>query len=268
MNQYSNSLITDFRFKIYHKFLKALKEYDLIHENDKIMVCISGGKDSFIMALCFKEISKWSDFPFETKFVVMNPGYKKEDLDLIKDNASKLEIDIEIYDTKIFKIAESQEDKKCYICAKMRRGALYNHAKEIGCNKIALGHHFNDVIETTLLSILYAGKIETMLPEVKSDNYEGLSLIRPMYLVKEDDIIDYAKTNNLKFMKAGCFITNNESLCSNSRRKYVKNLIQELKKDNDNADINIFRSMENVNIDKVVGYKKDGVIHTLKQEKK
>ena len=225
------------------------------------MVCMSGGKDSFVMALCFKELLKWTDFKFSVRYVLMNPGYTKEKLLEIKENASKLDIPIEIFETKIFKIAESQEDKRCYICAKMRRGALYNHAKEIGCNKIALGQHFNDQIETTLMSILYSGKVETMLPKVKSDNYKNMYLIRPLYLVHEDDIISFEKENELSFLKCGCFVTENRLLCENSKRQYVKKLIKELKLDNDNIDKNIFKSMENVNIKKVVAYNDGKIKH-------
>ena len=264
---YSNLLITKYRFSIYHKFLKALDEYNLIEPNDNIMVCISGGKDSFLMALCFKEIKKWTKIPFSVSYVCMNPGYTKEKLDEIVSNAKILDIPLTIFDTNIFKIALSQDDKKCYICAKMRRGALYSKAKELGCNKIALGQHFNDQIETTLMSILYSGKVETMLPKVKSDNYEGLSLIRPMYLVHEDDIISYSKEANLNFLKGGCFATSTSSLCSNSKRKYTKELIKKLKKDDPNIDKNIFISMENVNIDKVVGYKKGKEKYSIKENK-
>lgn len=266
-NIYSNLLITKYRFSIYHKFLKALDEYNLIEANDKIMVCISGGKDSFLMSLCFKEIKKWTKIPFEVSYVCMNPGYTKEKLDEIKENAKLLDIPLTIFDSNIFKIALSQDDKKCYICAKMRRGALYSKAKELGCNKIALGQHFNDQIETTLMSILYSGKVETMLPKVKSDNYEGLSLIRPMYLVHEDDIISYSNEANLNFLKGGCFATDSSSLCSNSKRKYTKELIKKLKEDDPNIDKNIFISMENVNIDKVVGYKKGKEKYSIKENK-
>ncbi len=259
---YTKSLIKDYRFKIYHKFIKAIKEYNLINEGDNIMVCMSGGKDSFIMALCFMELLKWSDFPFSVRYVSMNPGYTEEKLNEIKHNAELLGIPIEFFDTKIFEISAKNEDKRCYICAKMRRGALYNHAKSIGCNKIALGQHFDDQIETTLMSIFYSGKVETMLPKVKSDNYEGLSLIRPLYLVKEDDIISFEKENNLSFLKCGCFLTENRVLCENSKRQYIKRLIKELKLDTDVVDKNIFRSMENVNIEKVLAYKEKGKKHS------
>ena len=261
-NIYTKSLIKDYRFKIYHKFIKAIKEYNLLSEGDKVMVCISGGKDSFVMALCFMELLKWSDFPFTVRYVVMDPGYTQEKLEEIKHNASLLNIPIEIFQTKIFEISAQNEDKRCYICAKMRRGALYNHAKEIGCNKIALGQHFNDAIETTLMSIFYSGKVETMLPKVKSDNYDGLSLIRPLYLVEEEDIISFEKSNNLSFLKCGCFLTENKILCEQSKRQYVKKLIKELKLDTDIVDKNIFKSMENVNIEKILAYKEKGKKHS------
>ena len=267
-NTYSNLLITKYRFSIYHKFLKALDEYNLIEPNDKIMVCVSGGKDSFLMALCFKEIKKWTKIPFDVSFVCMNPGYTKETLNEIITNSKLLDIPLEIFETNIFNIALSQDDKKCYICAKMRRGALYNKAKELGYNKIALGQHYDDQIETTLMSILYSGKVETMLPKVLSDNYQGLSLIRPMYLVREDDIINYSKEANINFLKGGCFATSSSSLCSNSKRQYVKELIKKLKENNPNIDKNIFKSTENVNIDKVVGYKKGKEHYSIRRENK
>ncbi|MCR5740951.1 MAG: hypothetical protein K6G38_00600 [Gammaproteobacteria bacterium] len=258
-NIYSNSLITDFRYKIYHKFLKALTIYDLIDENDKIMVAISGGKDSFILALCFKEIHKWTKIPFEVEYVCMDPGYEKMKRDEIVENAKLLDIPLKFFETNIFKIAAMQEDKECYICAKMRRGALYNKAQELGCNKVALGQHFDDVIETTLMSIFYSGKFETMLPILSSDNYENMKLIRPLYLVKEEDIIAFKEANNLKFLERACTITKNN--CENSKRKYVKDLIKKLKLENENIDQNIFNSASNVNLDKILAYKKGNNSH-------
>lgn len=252
----SRSLITDFKFNIYHPFIKAINEYNLIEENDKIAICISGGKDSFVMAKCFSELLKYSKFRFEVVFLLMNPGYDNNKLESIIDNSNALNIPLTIFNTNIFKVVDMQSKNKCYICAKMRRGALYNKAKELGCNKIALGHHFDDVIETTLMSLFYSGSIETMLPKVKSDNYDNMFLIRPLYLVREKDIINFEKENNLSFLKQGCFMTNNYDLCQSSKRQQMKKLIRSLDDDNDTVSKNIFKALSNVNIDKVLGIKK------------
>lgn len=249
------SLITTFRFSIYHPFISAISDYSLINENDKIAVCISGGKDSFLMAKCFQELSKYSSFPFECIYLLMDPGYSKENIESIKNTAKKINIPLTIFNTDIFKIVDIQKDNKCYICAKMRRGALYSKASELGCNKIALGHHFDDVIETTLMSIFYSGSVETMLPILESDNYKGLKLIRPLYYVREKDIIEFEKTNQLHFLKNGCFITKDSSLCNQSKRQEMKKLISSLEKENDAVPKNIFNSMDNINLDKVLGYK-------------
>lgn len=250
------SLITEYKYKIYHPFLSAIAEYSLIDKDDKIAVCISGGKDSFLMAKCFQELQKYSEVPFDCLFLLMNPGYDEDCLKSILSNAKLLNIPLNVFDTKIFKIIDVQENNKCYLCAKMRRGALYAKAQELGCNKIALGHHYNDVIETTLLSIFYSGTFETMLPKVESTNYQGLELIRPLFNVKEKDIIDFEKTNDLHFLKSGCFIAKDQSLCQSSKRQKMKKLIEELKKDNSNVDANIFRSAFNINLDKILGYRK------------
>ena len=260
---YYKSLITKYRYKIYSPFLNAIKDYDLISENDKIMVCISGGKDSFVMAVCFIQLMKHNDIPVELKFVVMNPGYSNEQIDEIKRNAEILNIPITVFNTDIFEISAKDEDKRCYLCAKMRRGALYNYAESLGYNKIALGHHFNDVNETLLLSILYSGEVAGMRPMVESLNHKGMKLIRPMYYVKEDDIINFEKDNNLKFLKSGCFITGNNSLCQQSKRQVVKKLIKELDGDKEYVSKNIFNSNDNVNLSKLNSYKIDGVKHNL-----
>ena len=254
------SIIKRFRKEIYSKFVKAVQDYELIKENDNIMVCISGGKDSFLLAKCMEELIKHGHTKFSAHYVSMNPGYNKENLEMIKENAKILNIDLEIFESDIFDSVENIDMKTpCYMCARMRRGYLYSKAKELGCNKIALGHHFNDVIETTLLSMFYGSETKTMMPKLHSDNFEGLELIRPLYLVNEDDIIAWKKYNNLTFLNCACKFTEkcmiDESL---SKRKEVKNLIKELKKVNKNVDINIFTALNNINLNCVLGTKKDG----------
>lgn len=251
----TKSIIKKFRRKIWSKFVKTIKEYNLICENDKIAVCISGGKDSFLLAKCLEELKRHGQFKFDLEYICMNPGYKKENMDKILDNASKLNIDLKVFDSNIFEVVKNNcEDSPCYLCARMRRGFLYSKAKELGCNKIALGHHFNDVIETSLLNIIYTGRTSGMPPKLRSDNYPGMELIRPLYMVKEEDIKAWARYNNLEFIDCACLITKKKN---DSKRLYVKNLISELVKDNVNADINIFRSLENVNINTLNGYIKD-----------
>lgn len=253
------SIIKKYRKTIWGRFIRAVKEYSLINDNDKIMVCISGGKDSFLLAKCMQELKRHGKINFDAKFVVMNPGYREENLDKIKQNASLLNIEIEIFNSDIFAVAEKLDcEKPCYMCARMRRGFLYNKAKELGCNKIALGHHFDDVIETVLLSIFYGAEFKTMLPKLHSENFEGLELIRPLYFVKEEDIISWKKFNELEFLNCACKFTeksqNNEEI---SKRKEMKELIKFLKTKNKNADYNIFKSTENVNLNVVLGYRKD-----------
>lgn len=263
---YQKELITTFRNKIFSPFLRAIRDYSLIEENDKIAVCISGGKDSFLMALCFKEILKYSEIPFEAIFMVMNPGYTKEHLNEIIDNAKKLDLDIKIFDSNIYKISGEQEKNKCYICAKMRRGALYSEAKKLGCNKIALGHHYDDAIETILMSILYSGEVAGMRPIVKSDNYKNMCLIRPMYYVREKDIIEYKDKMGLNFLKCACFMTKDESLCASSKRQVVKKLIKNLDDDNEYVSKNIFKSQSNINLNKLNAYKiNDKIIDLIKK---
>ena len=255
--EYTKSIIKKFRRKIWSKFVSAVKDYNLIEENDKIAVCISGGKDSFLLALCLDELKRHGQFKFDLVFLCMNPGYKKENLDKIKENASKMGIDINIFESNIFEVVDKSDlSSPCYLCARMRRGCLYNKAKEMGCNKIALGHHFNDVIETSLLNILFAGQTGGMPPKLKSDNFLGMELIRPLYYVKEDDIKSWANYNNLEFIDCACSISKKKN---SSKRKYIKDLIKELNLVNRNADINIFRSLENVNIDTLNGYIKNSV---------
>ena len=252
------SIIKKYRKEIWSKFVKAVSDYELIKENDNIMVCISGGKDSFLLAKCIEELIRHGKFKFDAHYVVMNPGYNKENLEKIKENAKTLNINIEIFNSDIFEVANKLDPiNPCYMCAKMRRGYLYNKAKELGCNKIALGHHFDDVIETTLLSMFYGSEIKTMMPKLHSDNFKGLELIRPLYLVKENDIISWSKFNNLNFINCACKFTlkvKNKEL--ESKRKEMKNLINDLRKINKNIDYNIFKSTDNVNLNCVLGYKK------------
>ncbi len=262
------SIIKKFRKEIWRQFVKAVKDYELIKENDKIMVCISGGKDSFLLAKCIEELSKHSDIPFTAKYVVMNPGYTNVNKELILENAKIMNVDIEMFESDIFEVVDKTDRSPCYLCARMRRGCLYNKAKELGCNKIALGHHFDDVIETTLLSMLYGSEIKTMMPKLHSENFEGLELIRPLFLVKEDAIIAWAKYNELRFLNCACRFTEKTSYDedTSSKRKEMKQLIKELKKINPNVDMNIFKSLENVNLDTVIAYRKDGKMHSFLDE--
>lgn len=253
------SIIKKFRRDIYSKFTKAINNYRLIDENDRIMVCISGGKDSFLLAKCIEEIQKHGKVKFEAKYVIMNPGYSKDNINLIKENAKLLNIPVEIFKSDIFEIANKlSEDNPCYMCARMRRGHLYSKARELNCNKIALGHHFDDVIETTLLSMFYGAEIKTMMPKLKSDNFKGIELIRPLYLVKEKTIISWKNYNDLNFINCACSFTEkvsyNDSL---SKRGQIKNLIKKLKEENRDIDYNIFKSLDNINLNCVLGYKKD-----------
>ena len=254
------SIIKKYRKDIWSKFIKAVQEYELIKENDKIMVCISGGKDSFLLAKCIQELQRHGKVKFEARYVVMDPGYNEYNRDFIIDNAKILNVPIEIFNSDIFDIVEKIEKSPCYLCARMRRGFLYNKAQELGCNKIALGHHFNDVIETTLLSMLYGSEIKTKMPKLHSDNFEGIELIRPLYMVKEESIISWRNTNDLTFINCACRFTEGCSLVNDgtSKRKEVKELIKNLKKVNKNADYNIFKSLDNINLDCVLGTKKHG----------
>ena len=250
------SIIKKFRKEIWSKFVKAVQTYQLINENDKIMVCISGGKDSFLLAKCMQELQRHGKFYFDVCFVVMNPGYSEEHKKNIIDVAERLNIPIQMFESDIFAVTDKVSfDNPCYLCARMRRGYLYNKAKELGCNKIALGHHFNDVIETSLMSMLYSSEIKTMMPKLKSDHFSGL------YLVHEDDIIAWRDYHNLKFINCACRFTEE---CSKqdigySKRKEIKELIKNLKKINANVDQNIFKSMDNVNLNCVLGYSKNGM---------
>lgn len=271
MEQYKEierTIIKTYRKELWSKFAKAVKEYHLINEGDHIAVCISGGKDSFLMAKLFQEINRHSDYHFEARYIVMDPGYKDENIKLIKENAEKLNIPIEIHQSNIFECVTSlTEGSPCYLCARMRRGNLYSIAKSIGCNKIALGHHFNDVIETSLLNIFYGSEIKTMLPKLHSKNFEGMELIRPMYLIHEKDIITWAKHNELRFLNCACKFTEESSIHEElSKRKEMKKLISELKKTNPNVDNNIFKALDNVNINGILKYKKDDKVFSFLDE--
>ena len=254
------SIIKKFRKEIWARFVKAVKDYKLINENDNIMVCISGGKDSFLLAKCIQELERHSDIKFKAHYVVMNPGYNEKNHEMILKNSEILNIPIEIFSSDIFNVVTSVSGgSPCYLCARMRRGYLYNKAKELGCNKIALGHHFDDVIETTLLSMLYGAEIKTMPPKLHSTNYEGLELIRPLYLVKESSIISWKNFNDLTFLNCACKFTEEAAIDEEkSKRKEMKKLINELRKKNRDVDYNIFKSMDNINLNCVLGYKKDG----------
>lgn len=254
------SIIKKFRKDIWSKFIKAISDYELIKENDNIMVCISGGKDSFLLAKCIQELIKHGKFPFTAHYVVMDPGYNKINRKLIEENAKLLNVPIEIFETNIFDVTATVEGNPCYLCARMRRGYLYNKAKELGCNKIALGHHFDDVIETTLLSMFYGSEIKTMMPKLHSDNFEGLELIRPLYLIKESAVLAWKKYNELTFINCACRFTENCSIVDDgtSKRKEMKNLVNNLRKINPSIDNNIFTSMNNINLNCVLGTKKDG----------
>lgn len=247
------SIIKKFRKDIWRKFTKAVTEYDLLKNGDRICVCISGGKDSFLMAKCLEEIQRHGKIKFDLEFVVMDPGYDEFNMDKIMDNARKLNIDVKVFKTDIFASVKSMDCKSpCYMCARMRRGHLYAIAQELHCNKIALGHHFDDVIETILLGMFYNGEVCTMLPKLKSKNFEGLELIRPMYLVKEESIMNWVRYNDLEFINCACMLKSVDS-----KRLEVKNLIKDLRKKSKFIDLNIFKSVENVNMNQIMGYVRD-----------
>ena len=260
------SLRKRFRKSIWCKFTKAVKEYELVKEGDKIAVCISGGKDSMLMANLLQELKLHNKVSFELTFLVMNPGYSPENLEIIKKNAKKLHIPITIFETDIFDSVYNVEKSPCYLCARMRRGHLYNKAKELGCNKIALGHHYDDVIETILMGMLYGAQVQTMMPKLHSTNFEGMELIRPLYLVREDSIKEWRDYNHLGFIQCACRFTDTCTTCNSdgsnkSKRQEIKQLIKEMKETNPFVEGNIFRSVENVNLSTVIAYKQGGVKH-------
>ncbi len=263
------SIIKKYRKEIWCKFVKAVNDYELIQENDKIMVCISGGKDSFLLAKCIEEIKRHGKIHFEAYYVVMDPGYKKENKEAILANAQLLNIPIKIFESDIFSVVDKIATKSpCYLCARMRRGHLYNEAQNLGCNKIALGHHFDDVIETTLLSMFYGAEVKTMLPKLHSDNFAGLELIRPLYLVKEQAIKAWAKGNGLTFLNCACKVTAKENFEQGSKRLEIKNLINKLRDVYEDIDYNIFKALDNINLNCVLGTKKDGEYHSFLEDYK
>ena len=258
------SIRKKFKKSIWCKFTKAVREYELVKEGDKIAVCISGGKDSMLMAKLFQELQRHNRFPFEVTFLVMDPGYSKENRQIIENNAKKLHIPLTIFESDIFEAVLHVEKSPCYLCARMRRGHLYAKAKELGCNKIALGHHYDDVIETILMGMLYGAQVQTTIPKLHSTNFEGMELIRPLYLVREDDIKKWRDYNDLHFLQCACKFTETCSIeggDSSSKRMEIKHLIRDLKKTNPFVEGNIFKSVENVNLSTVIAYKQDGVKH-------
>ena len=254
------SIIKKFRKSVWCKFTKAIREYELVKDGDKIAVCISGGKDSMLMAKLFQELRKHGKANFELVFLVMNPGYNADNWKIIQDNAKVLGIPLTVFESNIFDTVADIDKNPCYLCARMRRGYLYSHAKELGCNKIALGHHYDDVIETILMGMLYSGKIETMMPKLHSTNFEGMELIRPMYLIKEADIIGWRDYNQLNFIQCACRFTENCATCGGgrgSKRDEMKELIAQFREESNLIEKNIFRSVHNVNLRTIIGYHKD-----------
>ena len=258
------SISKKFRKSIWNRFIEGVKSYELIQENDKIAVCISGGKDSMLLAVLMKMLQRYSEIPFELKFIVMDPGYNPENRAKIVENAKILDIPIHIFNTDIFSVADSVSESPCYLCARMRRGHLYNEAKRLNCNKIALGHHMSDVIETTLLSMMYGSQIQGMLPKLHSTNFEGMTLIRPLYCVLEEDIIRWSAYNELSFIACACSLTERAAVDENaSKRREIKNLIKDLKEINPEIEKNLFNSIHRCNVDTLPGFKKDGKMHSF-----
>lgn len=250
------SIIKKYRKTIWNNFVASVQEYDLISEGDKIAVCISGGKDSMLMALCMRNLQRYSKVKFDLKYLVMDPGYNEKNAKKILENAEILKLPVVVFKSDIFDVTERCGGSPCYLCARMRRGCLYSKARELGCNKIALGHHFNDVIETLLMSMMYSSEIKTMLPKLHSTNFEGMELIRPLYKVKEQDIISWSRYNGLEFLQCACKMTEkNSDLENTSKRKETKQLIADILKFNPEADDNIFRSLHNVNLATMPGYR-------------
>jgi tRNA(Ile)-lysidine synthase TilS/MesJ len=252
------SIIKKFRKPLWKKFINGVNDYQLIQEGDKIAVCISGGKDSMLLAKLMQEVQRHGKIPFELVFLVMDPGYNEFNRQTIVNNAKQLDIPITIFDTQIYDIVAGVDESPCYLCARMRRGYLYKQAQAMGCNKIALGHHFDDVIETILMGMLYGGQIQTMMPKLHSTNHPGMQLIRPMYLVKEADILAWKQYNDLQFIQCACRLTENCTLCDNggggSKRQEMKALIKKFRQINSSIDMNIFRSIHDVNLKTIIGY--------------
>ena len=269
------SIIKEYRKTIWRPFVKGLQEYEMIQDGDRVAVCISGGKDSMLLAKCLQQLKRQSDTKFELEFIVMDPGYQPENRKLIEENAALMNIPVRIFDSDIFDIVVDVDQSPCYLCARMRRGYLYSHAKELGCNKIALGHHFDDVIETILMGILYGGQINTMMPKLHSTNFSGMELIRPLYFVKEEDILAWRDSNHLHFLQCACQFTeqiakeraaagetvNGGDIVHTSKRQEMKELITRLRKNSPFIDANIMKSVENINLDACLGYVQKGVRH-------
>ena len=269
------SIIKEYRKTIWRPFVKGLQEYEMIQDGDRVAVCISGGKDSMLLAKCLQQLKRQSDTKFELEFIVMDPGYQPENRKLIEENAALMNIPVRIFDSDIFDIVVDVDQSPCYLCARMRRGYLYSHAKELGCNKIALGHHFDDVIETILMGILYGGQINTMMPKLHSTNFSGMELIRPLYFVEEEDILAWRDSNHLHFLQCACRFTeqiakeraaageavNGGDIVHTSKRQEMKELIARLRKNSPFIDANIMKSVENINLDACLGYVQKGVRH-------
>lgn len=258
------SIVKKYRKGIWNPFILAVKKYELIKPGDKIAVCISGGKDSMLLAKLMQQLHSYSDFPFDVEYIVMDPGYNKINRAKIESNAELLHIPIKVFETNIFRVADKTEKSPCYLCARMRRGHLYKMAQQLGCNKIALGHHFNDVIETTLIGMFYGSQLQSMPPKLHSTNFEGMELIRPMYCIHEDAILAWKRYNNLEFIQCACRFTENaENGSGSSKRQEIKELIKSLKHTNPNIEKSIFNSIHSVCLDTMVGYKSDGVEHSF-----
>ena len=261
------SITKTYRDTIWNPFIRAIKQYDLLSEGDKVAVCISGGKDSMLLAKLMQMLRRYSEFPFGLEFLVMDPGYNAENRLKIEENARTLEIPITVFETNIFDVADKADKYPCYLCAKMRRGHLYKKAQELGCNKIALGHHFSDVIETTVMSLFYGSQLQGMMPKLHSTNYAGMELIRPLYCVHEEDIIKWRRYNDLQFIRCACKVTeriaHSEDGTGDSKRQEIKLLIKELKKTNPNIENSIFNALHAVHIDTFPGYKSKGENHSF-----
>ena len=261
------SIITKYRKELWKPFIYAVKRYELIQAGDKIAVCISGGKDSMLMAKLMQELHRHSNVPFEVIYLVMDPGYNEINRRKIESNAQLLHIPITIFETDIFAIANSSDQSPCYLCARMRRGHLYSKARELGCNKIALGHHFNDVIETTVMGMFYGSQLQAMLPKLHSTNFAGMELIRPMYCIHEEDIIAWKRYHQLEFIQCACRFTENCTICDNggggSKRQEIKTLLRRLKRENPNIEKSIFNSIHTVELDTFLGYKQKGETHSF-----
>ena len=265
--QVERSIIKKYRKELWNPFIAAVQRYELIQAGDKIAVCISGGKDSMLMAKLMQELQRHTSVPFELVYLVMDPGYNEINRRKIENNAELLHIPITIFESNIFEVANSSDKSPCYLCARMRRGYLYSKARELGCNKIALGHHFNDVIETTVMGMFYGAQLQAMPPKLHSTNFKGMTLIRPLYCVHEDDILAWKRYNDLEFIQCACRFTENCTLCDNggggSKRQEIKTLLRRLKRDNPNIEKSIFRSIHAVSLDTMVGYKTDGAEHSF-----